>query len=146
MSYRTRRSRDPWFDRLTTLSEVEGVSRKSSSALDSGQSLRDFRNDEIRARDEKIATYITVLAKGKPTAICGPGVLFFQPLPLVTLLTRALLIVTSLVAWENRWILFTHLHTLLLPIWIKSIHSGGRRQGQQLGNQDGISQNYCKIN
>ena len=108
--------------------------------------LRDFRNDEIRARDEKIATCITVLAKGKPTAICGPGVLFFQPLPLVTLLTRALLIVTSLVAWENRWILFTHLHTLLLPIWIKSIHSGGRRQGQQLGNQDGISQNYCKIN
>ncbi len=56
MSYRTRRSRDPWFDRLTTLSEVEGVSRKPSSALDSGQSLRDFRNDEIRARAEKIAT------------------------------------------------------------------------------------------
>ncbi len=76
MSYRTRRSRDPWFDRLTTLSEVEGVSRKSSSALDSGQSLRDFRNDEIRARDEKIATSITVLAKGKPTAICRPGPLF----------------------------------------------------------------------
>ena len=40
MSYRTRRSRDP-------------VSSKPSSDLDSGQSLRDFRNDEIRARDEK---------------------------------------------------------------------------------------------
>jgi len=35
MSYRTRRGRDPWFDRLTTLSEVEGVSRKPSSAQDS---------------------------------------------------------------------------------------------------------------
>jgi hypothetical protein len=55
-SYRTRRCRDPWFDRLTTLSEVEGVSSKPSSDLDSGQSLRDFRNDEIRARDERIAT------------------------------------------------------------------------------------------
>ena len=53
MSYRRRQSRDPWFDRLTTLSEVEGVSSKPSSDLDSGQSLRDFRNDEIRARDEK---------------------------------------------------------------------------------------------
>jgi hypothetical protein len=35
-SYRTRRSRDPWFDRLTTLSEVEGVSSKLSFYLDSG--------------------------------------------------------------------------------------------------------------
>ncbi len=64
------------FDRLTTLSEVEGVSRKPSSALDSGQSLRDFRNDEILARDERIATCTTMLAKGTPKAICGPGPLF----------------------------------------------------------------------
>jgi hypothetical protein len=34
-SYRTRRSRDPWFDRLTTLSEVEGVSSKLLFSLDS---------------------------------------------------------------------------------------------------------------
>jgi hypothetical protein len=34
-SYRTRRSRDPWFDRLTTLSEVEGVSSKILFSLDS---------------------------------------------------------------------------------------------------------------
>jgi hypothetical protein len=30
MSYRTRRSLDPWFDRLTTLSKVEGVSSRIS--------------------------------------------------------------------------------------------------------------------
>ena len=35
-SYRMRRSRDPWFDRLTTLSEVEGVSGNLLFSLDSG--------------------------------------------------------------------------------------------------------------
>lgn len=49
MSYRTRRSRDP-------------VSRKPSSALDSGQSLRDFRNDELGARTQNIALVIIPLA------------------------------------------------------------------------------------
>ena len=75
-SCRTLRSRDPWFDMLTTLSEVEGVSSKPSSALDSGQSLRGFRNDGIRARDERIATCTNKVAKGIPRAICGPGPLF----------------------------------------------------------------------
>jgi len=73
MSCRTRRSRYPWFDRLTTLSEVEGVSSKPSPDLDSGQSLRDFRNDEIRARDERIVTCTTILAKALLRAICGPN-------------------------------------------------------------------------
>ena len=35
-SYRTRRRRDPWFDRLTTLSKVEGVSSEMLFFLDSG--------------------------------------------------------------------------------------------------------------
>ncbi|MGD8255478.1 MAG: hypothetical protein PVI74_13400 [Syntrophobacterales bacterium] len=60
MSYRRRRSRNP-------------VSSKRSPALDFGQSLRDFRNDEIRARDERIVTCITMIAKEIPRAICGPG-------------------------------------------------------------------------
>ncbi|MGB5920932.1 MAG: hypothetical protein WBF55_02725 [Syntrophobacteria bacterium] len=38
--------------------------------------LRDFRNDVISARDERIATCTTMLAKGIPKAICGPGPLF----------------------------------------------------------------------
>jgi hypothetical protein len=66
-------------------------------------------------------------------------VLYFQPLPFMTRLTRAFTIVTSPRARKNRWILFTHLHTFSLAIWIKSIHSGERRQGQKLDNHDGMS-------
>jgi hypothetical protein len=61
MSYRTRRSRDPWFDRLTTLSEVEGVSSKVLLFLDSGQSLRDFRNDRRGAHTTNIESFSTLL-------------------------------------------------------------------------------------
>ena len=57
------RGRDPWFDRLTTLSEVEGVSSKLLFFLDSGQSLRAFRNDGSDARTQNIEFFSILLVK-----------------------------------------------------------------------------------
>jgi hypothetical protein len=116
MSYRTRRSRDPWFDRpfdrLTVLSKVEGVSRKPSSALDSPPQAG-FATSGM--------TKSVPVMKELPLALpCSPKenpkqfvdqVLFFQPLPLMTRLTRAFPIVTSPGARKNRWILCIHLNT-----------------------------------
>jgi hypothetical protein len=59
MSYRTRHNRDP-------------VSSKPLSALDSGQSLRDFRNDGICTSVKRIVTCTTILANRKRRAINGP--------------------------------------------------------------------------
>jgi hypothetical protein len=73
-------------------------------------------------------------------------VLFLQPLPFVTRLTRALPIVTSPGERKNRWILFIHLHTFSVVMWIKNIHSGRRRQGQQLSNYDGRRKIAVKLN
>ena len=142
-SYRTRRSRGPWFDRpfdrltvlssvegLTTLSEVEGVSRKPSPALDSGQSLRDFRNDEIHAPDQRLVACTTILAKREGRAIYGPYP-FPYPLPLLSRLTRAFLIVNFHVTRKTRWIHYIHLNTYERQIWVKSIHFRGPGQGEQ---------------
>ena len=66
------RGRDPWFDRLTvlskaegltTLSEVEGVSSKLLFFLDSGQSLRAFRNDGSDDRTQNIEFFSRLLVK-----------------------------------------------------------------------------------
>ncbi|MDH3802539.1 MAG: hypothetical protein OEU80_10690, partial [Deltaproteobacteria bacterium] len=51
-SYRTRRSRDP-------------VSSKLLLSLDSGQSLRDFRNDGLDAYTQNIESFISLLVRRK---------------------------------------------------------------------------------
>ena len=112
MSCRTLRSRDPWFDRLTTLSEVEGVSSKPSSALDSPPQAG------LAASG---MTESVLVMKGLPRALTSSPkeypeqfvdqVLFLPPLPFMTRLTRALLIVTSPGERKIRWILYIHLNT-----------------------------------
>jgi len=74
-SYRTRRSRDPWFDRpfdrltvlskvegLTTLSEVEGVSSKSIVfSRFRISACGGFRNDGLGGYTQNIEFFISVL-------------------------------------------------------------------------------------
>jgi hypothetical protein len=56
-SYRTRRSRDP-------------VSSKLLFSLDSGQSLRDFRNDGLGAYTQNIEFFINLLVRPKADFLC----------------------------------------------------------------------------
>jgi len=56
-SYRTRRSRDP-------------VSSKLLFSLDSGQSLRDFRNDGLGTCTQNIEFFINLLVRHKADFLC----------------------------------------------------------------------------
>ena len=68
MSYQTRRSPDP-------------VSSKPSSDLDSGQSLRDFRNDRCGARTTNIEFYSTLLGIIALDMLNGEGTDKLKKLP-----------------------------------------------------------------